>query len=74
MTAMLGRCNGGKMNSNVGTNLHSTSELAEIEAFIRAGAKRFFDLYSGSFQSLVAVRVTRPRFLQEPMSTFLVVH
>ena len=48
MTALLGRWNGGKMNTRVGTNLHSTNELAEIEAFIRAGAERLFEQFEKS--------------------------
>jgi hypothetical protein len=48
MTAMPGRWNGWKMNTQFGTNLHSTNELAEIEAFIRAGAERLFGQFEKS--------------------------
>ncbi len=36
------------MNTQVGTSLHSSNELAEIEAFIRGGAKCFFDQFEKS--------------------------
>jgi hypothetical protein len=36
------------MKTQVGTSLHSTNDLAEIEAFIRTGAKRFFDQFEKS--------------------------